>query len=72
MPRSPATANKAVQAAFSRIEHLDAVMSDYRPDSELMRLCQKAGGPPVPVSEELFYVLDRSQAGPAVPTGPST
>jgi thiamine biosynthesis lipoprotein len=54
-------ANRAAKAAFGRIATLDAIMSDYRPTSELMQLCQRAGGNPVPVSEPLFYVLARAQ-----------
>lgn len=56
-----ATASKATRAAFARVAQLDGIMSDYKPASELMQLCAKAGGPPVQVSEELFYVLDRAQ-----------
>lgn len=56
-----ATATRAAQAAFHRIAELDQVMSDYRPDSELMHLCRRAGGPPVKVSEDLFRVLAKSQ-----------
>jgi thiamine biosynthesis lipoprotein len=37
-------------------------MSDYKETSELMRLCQQSGGPPVKVSAELFFVLNKSQA----------
>jgi thiamine biosynthesis lipoprotein len=55
------TAEKAKRAAFERIAALDGIMSDYRPTSELMRLCQKAGGDPVRVSDDLFTVLTRSQ-----------
>ncbi|MCW3097348.1 MAG: apbE 1 [Chthonomonadaceae bacterium] len=55
------TAERACTAAFERFAELDTIMSDYRPDSELMRLCVKAGGPPVPVSKDLFTVLQRSQ-----------
>src|SRR5690242_12048157 len=51
----------AAKAAFARVATLDGIMSDYRPTSELMRLCQKAGGDPVPVSEELFFVLSRAE-----------
>ena len=54
-------AQRASQAAFARIAELDGIMSDYRPTSELMRLCQKAGGDPVPVGEDLFLVLSRAQ-----------
>ncbi len=53
---------KASAAAFRRIAELDHIMSDYKKTSELMHLCQKAGGPPVKVSQDLFNVLSRSQA----------
>ncbi len=53
-------AQEACAAAFKRMAELDACMSDYRKDSELMRLCDKAGWPPVPVSKDLFVVLERA------------
>jgi thiamine biosynthesis lipoprotein len=56
------TAEDACAAAFSRIAALDSMMSDYRRDSELVRLCDRAGGPPVRVSPDLFLVLRRAQA----------
>ncbi len=56
------TARRASRAAFDRIAALDAALSDYNPDSELMRLCEKAGGPPVKVSDDLFDVLQHSLA----------
>lgn len=53
-----AVANQAARAAYARIERLNAVMSDYDPDSELMRLCQMSGpGKPVKVSPDLLRVL---------------
>src|SRR5438270_11671202 len=52
-----ATANNAAKNAFKRIADLDLIMSDYRTTSELMQLCQQAGGEPVRVSQELFFVL---------------
>lgn len=55
------SASKAADAAFARIAELNAMMSDYSDTSELTRLSQSAGGPPRPVSEELFGILDRSQ-----------
>jgi len=55
------TAERACAAAFQRIAALDSIMSDYRRDSELMRLCAGAGGPATPVSPDLFLVLRRSQ-----------
>jgi FAD:protein FMN transferase len=56
------TAKIASKAAFARIAELDGIMSDYRPTSELMQLCAKAGGEPVRVSEDLFTVLEKSVA----------
>lgn len=50
----------AAKAAFARIAELDAVLSDYREDSELMRLSAAAGQSPLPVSEDLFAVLARA------------
>ncbi len=38
-----ATARRASRAAYERIAALDAALSDYNPESELMRLCEKAG-----------------------------
>jgi len=59
--RDESAAKAAAKAAFQRIADLDGIMSDYRSTSELMRLCQKAGGEPVQVSDDLFRVLERSQ-----------
>lgn len=55
-------AETAGRAAFARIAELDSMMSDYRKDSELNRLCEKAGGPPVVVSHDLFKVFVRAHA----------
>lgn len=54
-------ASQAARAAFDRIAFLDQKLSDYRVDSELMRLCDQAGGEPVVVSPDLFEVLRRSK-----------
>jgi thiamine biosynthesis lipoprotein len=56
-----AAADKASKAAFQRVADLDLIMSDYRSTSELMRLCQKAGGDPVKVSDDLFFVLSKAE-----------
>ncbi len=55
------TAQHAAAKAFERIAELDRMLTDYNSESELMRLCQKSGGPPVRVSHELFFVLKRAQ-----------
>jgi hypothetical protein len=60
------TAEDACAAAFARIAALDAIMSDYRRDSELTRLSARAGGPPVRVS------TDGRRTCPETPGAPST
>jgi thiamine biosynthesis lipoprotein len=57
-----ATARRAHRAAFERIAALDLILSDYNPESELMKLCDRAGGAPVRVSADLFEVLSRARA----------
>ena len=54
-------AQEAAGIAFDRIAALEDVMSDYRPTSELNKLCEKAGGPSVKVSPELLFILAESQ-----------
>ena len=54
-------AKSAAKAGFARIAALNRIMSDYDPDSELMRLCRQPAGTPVPVSKELCDILQRSQ-----------
>jgi thiamine biosynthesis lipoprotein len=56
-----ARAKKVADAAFARIARLDDTMSDYRETSELMVLCRQAGGPPIKISDDLFYVLSKAQ-----------
>ena len=56
-----ATAAKAADAAFSRFHQLNAVFSDYDPQSELRQLCDTSSkGNPVRVSDDLWRVLARS------------
>jgi len=55
------TANHAAETAFRRIAKLDDLLTDYDQNSELMRLCRQPVGRPVPVSRELFAVLQKSQ-----------
>jgi FAD:protein FMN transferase len=49
-----AQAKAAFRAAFDRIAQLDAILSDYRPDSELNRLPRQPGA-------DLFRVLESAQ-----------
>jgi thiamine biosynthesis lipoprotein len=56
------TARHASRKAYDRIAELNAILSDYDPESELSRLSRSAGGPAVPASVDLFEVLSRSKA----------
>ncbi len=54
-------AKNAARMAFARAKELDDKLSDYKADSELMRLCDQAGSGPVKVSDELFAVMSEAQ-----------
>jgi len=57
-----AAATRGAQAALARHRHLNAVLSDYDPESELSRLSRTSGGgKALPVSEDLWNVLCRAQ-----------
>jgi thiamine biosynthesis lipoprotein len=58
---SPDQAKSAFRAAFARIARLDAALSDYRPESELNRVCRTAVAKPAAASVDLFRVLAASQ-----------
>ena len=55
-----AAARVAFTAGFARIRELNAILSDYVPDSELNRVTREAVRTPVAVSADLFAVLKRS------------
>lgn len=57
----PSSAQEAARAALDRIAELDSALSDYKPDSELNRVCGRAWREPVRVSDDLWRVLDASQ-----------
>ncbi len=56
-------ARVAARAAYAKIAELDSILSDYRQDSEINRLCAggdgKSGGW-TPISADLFRVLERA------------
>jgi thiamine biosynthesis lipoprotein len=56
-----AEAESALRAAFERIAQLDDILSDYKPGSELNRVCRTAVRHPVEVSDDLFRVVSASQ-----------
>ena len=53
------TAKIAIAKAFARVHQLDQIFSDYSPTSEVSRL---TAGKPVRISDELFTVVEASQA----------
>ena len=56
--RDTSQAKRAFTAAFVRVAELDSILSDYKPDSELNRLCASGDAR---VSLDLYRVLDASQ-----------
>ena len=57
-----AKAKQATDAAFGRLHELNGIMTDYDPQSEVMRLCARSKpGNPVAVSDDLWRVLSRAQ-----------
>jgi thiamine biosynthesis lipoprotein len=56
-----AQAAQAFEAAFARIHELDEMLSDYQPESELNRVTRQPPETPVPVSADLYRILEASQ-----------
>ncbi len=52
---------EAARAAFDEIDRLEDVFSDWRPESELSRLSDRAGSGPIPVSADLYAILARAR-----------
>jgi thiamine biosynthesis lipoprotein len=55
-----AEAEAAADAAFKRIAALNAVFSDYEPNSELMQLCNAGPNMPFKASDDLFTLISYS------------
>lgn len=57
-----ATATRAAHAAFASVHQLNAIMSDYDPQSELRQLCETAiDGHAIAVSPDLWTVLSYAE-----------
>lgn len=55
------TASSASKAAFKRVDELNNILSDYKPDSELSELSRSSGtGETIPISHSLYDVLQTS------------
>ena len=60
---TPAAGERGVEAALDGVERLEAILSDYRADSELSRLSAAAPTEsPLPVSDEMWEILTRAVA----------
>jgi thiamine biosynthesis lipoprotein len=55
-----ATAEQDMDLAFEEIDRLEALLSNYRPSSELSRISREAGSSPVVTDPETFRFLERS------------
>jgi FAD:protein FMN transferase len=55
-----AAAESAMTAVMDVMHHIDETMSPFKPESELSRVNRDAASRPVPVSEEMFNIIDRS------------
>jgi thiamine biosynthesis lipoprotein len=55
-----ATAEQDMNLAFEEIDRLEALLSNYRPSSELSRISREAASAPVVTDPETFRFLERS------------
>ena len=55
-----ALARAAMSAVMDEMHRIDALMSPYKPDSELSRINREAARKPVPISKEMFDLIARS------------
>jgi FAD:protein FMN transferase len=53
-------AEQDMNLAFDEIDRLEALLSNYRPSSELSRISREAGSAPVVTDPETFHFLERS------------
>ncbi|MGH8264107.1 MAG: FAD:protein FMN transferase [Steroidobacteraceae bacterium] len=56
----PALANRAIEAVLAEMRRVDELMSTYKPTSELSRVNAEAASHPVPITPELFKLLETS------------
>jgi FAD:protein FMN transferase len=56
-----AAADAAIDAAFEEVDRVEALLSEWREDSEISRVNSRAGQGPVAVGPELFEVVERAQ-----------
>src|SRR5438105_1095221 len=52
----------AMAAVMDEMHRIDAAMSPFKPESELSRVNRQAAAAPVPITAELYALLERSLA----------
>jgi FAD:protein FMN transferase len=55
-----AAAEAALDAVMEEMHRIDRAMSPFKPESELSRINREAAKAPVPISEEMYELLERS------------
>ena len=55
-----ASAIEAAEAVFARLAVIEEIISDWRSDSEIMRLQNASSGHPTPISDDLARIVDLS------------
>ena len=68
----PDQARAAVEKAYAELERIDALMSEWKPESPISQVNAAAGKHPVEVPAELREILERSIRYSAPPKEPST
>jgi thiamine biosynthesis lipoprotein len=53
-------AEQCAEQVFNEMRRIDALMSPYKPNSELSRINQQAAGQAIQISEELFNLLEKA------------
>ena len=63
------TAEQDMNLAFDEIDRLEALLSNYRPSSELSRISREAGSAPLVTDPETFHFLERCVSWSRVSNG---
>jgi thiamine biosynthesis lipoprotein len=65
----PALAERAIAAVMAEMHRIDAAMSPHKPTSELSRINRDAADRPVPLSDEMYALVERALAFSALSGG---
>jgi len=68
-PGAPASAVASAERALDEVTRLEDVLSEFRPHTEISRVNAAAGGRPVAVSDDTWFVTERSLRHAALSDG---